>query len=144
MSLKTTIAKPYARYVTDAVMRRALDPVATQAAVLTRAGPFRWRHRFRAGAQAAPVFRTIPAWYRPCPCAITKASSPTSIASSFGEEDVLWPGKPLYLCKTSGTTSGAKYIPITPESLPNHIGSARRALLAYIATAAAPTSWTAR
>jgi hypothetical protein len=51
----------------------------------------------------------------------------------FGEEDVLWPGRPLYLCKTSGTTSGAKYIPITRESLPNHIGSARRALLAYIA-----------
>jgi hypothetical protein len=46
---------------------------------------------------------------------------------------VLWPGQPLYLCKTSGTTSGAKYIPITKESLPNHIGSARRALLAYIA-----------
>ncbi len=39
----------------------------------------------------------------------------------------------LYLCKTSGTTSGAKYIPITKESLPNHISSARRALLAYIA-----------
>ncbi len=51
-----------------------------------------------------------------------------------GEENVLWPGKPLYLCKTSGTTSGAKYIPITRDSLPNHIGSARRALLAYIAT----------
>lgn len=50
-----------------------------------------------------------------------------------GETDVLWPGRPMYLCKTSGTTSGAKYIPITRESLPNHIESARRALLAYIA-----------
>ncbi|HRD53382.1 MAG TPA: GH3 auxin-responsive promoter family protein [Flavobacteriales bacterium] len=50
-----------------------------------------------------------------------------------GEKDVLWPGQPLYLCKTSGTTSGAKYIPITRASLPNHIGSALRALLAYIA-----------
>src|SRR5690606_23880553 len=47
--------------------------------------------------------------------------------------DVLWTGRPMYLCKTSGTTSGAKYIPITRESLPNHIGSARRALLAHIA-----------
>lgn len=35
---------------------------------------------------------------------------------------MLWPGL-LYLCKTSGTTSGAKYIPITQESLSNHIGS---------------------
>src|SRR6185369_17176329 len=49
-----------------------------------------------------------------------------------GEKDVLWPGRPLYLCKTSGTTSGAKYIPITRNSLPNHIDSARNALLAYI------------
>ena len=50
-----------------------------------------------------------------------------------GEADVLWKGKPLYLCKTSGTTSGTKYIPLTKESLPNHIQSARNALLCYIA-----------
>lgn len=50
-----------------------------------------------------------------------------------GEENVLWPGLPLYFCKTSGTTSGTKYIPLTRESLPNHIGSARTALFAYIA-----------
>lgn len=50
-----------------------------------------------------------------------------------GESSVLWPGMPLYFCKTSGTTSGAKYIPLTKASLPNHIGSARNALLSYIA-----------
>lgn len=49
-----------------------------------------------------------------------------------GEKNVLWPGTPLYLCKTSGTTSGAKYIPLTKDSMPNHIGSARDALLSYI------------
>jgi len=49
-----------------------------------------------------------------------------------GEEDVVWPGKPLYFSKTSGTTSGAKYIPITKESMPTHIYSARDALLTYI------------
>ena len=49
-----------------------------------------------------------------------------------GEEDVLWKGKPLYYAKTSGTTSGAKYIPITKESMPGHITSARNALLFYI------------
>lgn len=48
------------------------------------------------------------------------------------EENVCWPGKPIYLAKTSGTTSGAKYIPITKESIPNHINSARNALLTYI------------
>ena len=49
-----------------------------------------------------------------------------------GEEDILWPGKPIYFSKTSGTTSGAKYIPITEESMPTHITGARDALLTYI------------
>lgn len=49
-----------------------------------------------------------------------------------GEENVLWPGKPLYFAKTSGTTSGAKYIPLTKESMPYHIKAARNTILAYI------------
>ncbi len=50
-----------------------------------------------------------------------------------GKESVLWPGRPVYFCKTSGTTSGTKYIPITKESMPNHISAARDAILTYIA-----------
>ena len=49
-----------------------------------------------------------------------------------GEKDVLWKGKPLYFAKTSGTTSGAKYIPITKASMPFHIQAARDAILCYI------------
>lgn len=49
-----------------------------------------------------------------------------------GKSDVLWPGKPEYFAKTSGTTSGTKYIPVTKDSIPNHINSARDALLSYI------------
>jgi hypothetical protein len=49
-----------------------------------------------------------------------------------GKSDVLWPGKPAYFAKTSGTTSGTKYIPITKDSIPNHINSARDALLSYV------------
>src|SRR5690606_9509101 len=49
-----------------------------------------------------------------------------------GEADVLWKGKPLYFAKTSGTTSGVKYIPITKESMPYHIEAARNAILMYI------------
>jgi acyl-CoA synthetase (AMP-forming)/AMP-acid ligase II len=49
-----------------------------------------------------------------------------------GESNVLWSGKPLYFAKTSGTTSGVKYIPITRESIPNHINGARNALLNYV------------
>ncbi len=49
-----------------------------------------------------------------------------------GSSNVLWPGVPLYFCKTSGTTSGTKYIPISKESMPNHITAARDAILSYI------------
>lgn len=50
-----------------------------------------------------------------------------------GKHNILWKGKPIYFAKTSGTTSGVKYIPITKESIPNHINSARNALLCYMA-----------
>jgi len=50
-----------------------------------------------------------------------------------GKSDVLWKGKPLYFAKTSGTTSGAKFIPLTKASMPYHIKAARNALLMYIA-----------
>ena len=49
-----------------------------------------------------------------------------------GEKDILWPGKPLYFAKTSGTTSGAKYIPISKESIPYHINGARDAMFNYV------------
>lgn len=49
-----------------------------------------------------------------------------------GQQNVLWKGKPMYFAKTSGTTSGAKYIPITKQSIHNHIDTARNALLCYM------------
>lgn len=50
-----------------------------------------------------------------------------------GESDVLWPGRPKYFAKTSGTTSGVKYIPLTKDSMPNHLNSAKSAMLNYLA-----------
>lgn len=50
-----------------------------------------------------------------------------------GTHNVLWKGQPIYFSKTSGTTSGVKYIPITKDSIPNHINTARNALLCYMA-----------
>ena len=49
-----------------------------------------------------------------------------------GKDNVLWPGAPKYLCKTSGTTSGTKYIPLTNESIKNHLTPARDAILSYL------------
>lgn len=50
-----------------------------------------------------------------------------------GKQNILWRGKPIYFAKTSGTTSGVKYIPISKDSIDNHIDTARNALLCYIA-----------
>jgi len=50
-----------------------------------------------------------------------------------GKHNVIWKGRPAYFAKTSGTTSGTKYIPITKDSIPNHINTARNALLCYMA-----------
>lgn len=50
-----------------------------------------------------------------------------------GKHNILWKGQPIYLAKTSGTTSGVKYIPITKDSIDNHIETARNALLCYMA-----------
>ncbi|SKB50782.1 GH3 auxin-responsive promoter family protein [Maribacter arcticus] len=49
-----------------------------------------------------------------------------------GESDILWPGKPIYFAKTSGTTSGAKYIPITEDSIKEQVKASRNAILNYI------------
>ena len=51
-----------------------------------------------------------------------------------GTPNVLWKGLPIYFAKTSGTTSGVKYIPISKDSISNHINGARNAILTYMAT----------
>lgn len=132
MGLKSIIAKPYAALVTRSVMQRALEPIKAQRIVLAgllekgKHTSFGKEHGLQQVQDHASLVAAVPLrdyeGFRPY---IERIAS--------GAPDVLWPGRPMYLCKTSGTTSGAKYIPVTRDSLPNHIGSARRALLAYIA-----------
>ncbi len=55
-----------------------------------------------------------------------------------GEPDQTWPGKPAYFAKTSGTTAGAKFLPITPDSVPTHVRGARLTLAFYIANTGRP------
>lgn len=71
-------------------------------------------------------------WTQAVPARDYEELVPYMERAKAGELSVLWPGMPKYFCKTSGTTSGTKFIPLTQASLPNHIGSARNALLNYI------------
>ncbi|MCB0769882.1 MAG: GH3 auxin-responsive promoter family protein [Flavobacteriales bacterium] len=131
MSFRSNIAKAYARLVTRSVMKRALDPVGAQGTVLKvllaggRNTAFGKDHRLEQVNTHGELQQAVP-------LRDYEALRPYIERVAVGEADVLWPGRPIYLCKTSGTTSGAKYIPITKQSLPNHIDSARRALLAHM------------
>jgi hypothetical protein len=131
MSLKAFAAKVLARRATARAMRAAMQPVATQQAVLQKLvasgkhTAFGQEHGLGKVTDHASLVQAVP-------LRDYEALRPWIDRVVKGERGVLWPGLPLYLCKTSGTTSGAKYIPITKESLPNHIDSARRALFAYI------------
>lgn len=81
-----------------------------------------------------PEIRTVKDFQEQVPVFDYEKLKPYIEKIKKGERDVLWPGKPLYLAKTSGTTSGVKYIPITRESMPFHIEGAKSALLHYIHT----------
>ena len=49
-----------------------------------------------------------------------------------GKQNVLWRGLPLYFCKSSGTTSGTKYIPVSQEQIDEMIRAARNSLMLYV------------
>jgi len=132
VGLKATLSKPYAEFVTRQVHKWSSRPFATQEAVFkkligaAKTTFFGKDHKF-------DQIGSYPDFIDAVPLHDYEDIKPYIDKIIEGENNVLWKGKPIYFCKTSGTTSGTKYIPITKESMPNHINSARNALLAYIA-----------
>ncbi len=131
MGIKSILAKPIASLVASQVKKWSMRPFETQRNVfneLIRKGrntQFGKDHGFDQIHTYEDFKKRVPVrdyeGFRPYIDQVTK-----------GAKDILWPGKPIYFCKTSGTTSGTKYIPITSDSIHNHIDSARNALLMYI------------
>lgn len=132
MGIKSKLSKPVAKMIIGKQKKKYSDPAALQNEVfqdLMRKGSsttFGKDHTMRADWTPDDFKANVPV-------RDYEELKPWVEQILEGKKDVLWPGKPIYLCKTSGTTSGAKYIPLTKESMPNHIDSARNALLAYIA-----------
>ncbi|MFN0031146.1 MAG: GH3 auxin-responsive promoter family protein [Flavobacteriales bacterium] len=132
MSLKASLSKAYAKRVVRKIKRDASRAVELQQGVLlslteqATATQFGLEHKL---AQVTSHDQFVQA----TPIRDYEDFIPYIDRIKHGERSVLWPGQPLYFCKTSGTTSGTKYIPLTRQSLPNHINSARNALLSYIA-----------
>ncbi len=131
MGILSNISKAFAARVNRQTRSWSLNPVETQERVFryllynAKDTAFGRDHRFRA-------IKTYDDFKIHVPVRDYEGLKPYIDRMIAGEKDVMWKGKPLYLSKTSGTTSGIKFIPITKESIPNHITSTRNALLSYI------------
>lgn len=129
--MKARLIKPIADWVTRGIQASAKQAVACQERILfdnlNRAAhtQFGKEHDFK-------NIRTYADYRRHVPIRDYEQLLPYMERVKRGEKDILWRGKPLYFAKTSGTTSGTKYIPITRDSIGNHFNSARNALFAYI------------
>ena len=131
-SIKSVLAKPFAKRITKKVQKWASKPIETQdkvfkdlisAAASTQFGK---DHDFISINNYEDFKKRVPIRdYEALRAYVDRVVA--------GEENILWKGKPIYFAKTSGTTSGAKYIPITNESMPTHVEAARNAILMYIA-----------
>jgi hypothetical protein len=131
MSIKAFFAKKFAKKIYDKTQKWARNPVETQERVFknliqqAKDTQFGKDHNFSGILSYSDFAKNVPIRdYEGLKTYIEKVKK--------GEENVLWKGKPIYFAKTSGTTSGAKYIPLTKESMPFHIQAARNAILHYI------------
>ncbi|MFP2997908.1 GH3 auxin-responsive promoter family protein [Spongiivirga sp. MCCC 1A20706] len=132
MSLKSFAAKIFAKRIRKKTNKWAYNPIETQQEVFhdlissATSTTFGKDHDFISINNHDDFVKRVP-------IRDYEALRPYADRVVEGETNILWPGKPLYFAKTSGTTSGAKYIPITKESMPSHIEAARNAILLYIA-----------
>ena len=131
MSIKAIAAKLFAKKIVRKTQEWAQNPIATQESVFKKlikeaqSTQFGKDHYFEQIQSHADFVQNVPIRdYEGLKSYVDRVVN--------GEENVLWKGKPIYFAKTSGTTSGAKYIPLTKESMPTHIQASRNAILHYI------------
>lgn len=130
--LKSFVAKIYASIVSRRVYAWASKPLETQESVFNQLIHKARKTKFGKDHQFDNI-KTYDDFKRLVPVRDYEGLKTYIQDIRNGETDVLWRGMPLYFAKTSGTTSGAKYIPITKESMPYQISAAKEALLLYIA-----------
>lgn len=130
-SFKAALSKPFAKFIAKRIQKWSSKPIETQQNVFenliskAKHTAFGKDHNFDS-------ITTYEDFQNNVPIRDYEELKPYVERVVAGEEDILWKGKPIYFAKTSGTTSGAKYIPITKESMPTHVEAARNAILMYI------------
>ncbi len=133
MNIKSFFAKPFAQYIYNKQLKEQANALKNQQLILNQLVKsasntlFGKEHQFKEVTDYESFKKRVPIRdYEGLKSYIEKIKA--------GEANVLWKGKPIYLAKTSGTTSGVKYIPISKDSISNHINGARDAILTYMAT----------
>jgi hypothetical protein len=131
MGIRSILSKPFASYVVNKQTSWALNPGRYQEAIFKNLLQVGKATKFGVDHGLADV-RNHNDFKKQVPVRDYEGLRPYIERILDGGSDILWRGKPAYFAKTSGTTSGTKYIPITKDSIPNHINSARDALLNYV------------
>ncbi|HVU55334.1 MAG TPA: GH3 auxin-responsive promoter family protein [Puia sp.] len=133
MKIKSFLARPFASYIYKSIQKGMTTAVSDQEAIL--------KDLLRVGSKTAfgeehrlGEVKTYEEFRQAVPVRDYEQFAGYIAQIKEGRHNVLWQGKPIYLAKTSGTTSGIKYIPISKDSISNHINTARNALLCYMAS----------
>jgi hypothetical protein len=132
MKIKSFLAKPFASFVHKTIRKGMATAVDDQEAIfknLLKVG----RNTQIGKDMKLDQVNSYQEFIQSVPVRDYEQLKPYIEKIKEGKHNILWKGKPIYFAKTSGTTSGVKYIPITKDSIPNHINTARNALLCYMA-----------
>ena len=132
LSLKSKLAIPLSKRIRRKVLKWSNDPISTQEKVFRALIGGATNTQFGKDHDFIGI-NNHDDFTKRVPVRDYEALKPYVDRVVSGEENILWKGKPIYFAKTSGTTSGSKYIPITKESMPTHVQTARNAILLYIA-----------
>lgn len=129
--LKSLLAKPFARYIVRKTQKWSNNPIKTQEKVFKSLIKSAANTKFGSDHHFEDIY-SFEDFVNRVPVRDYEDLKPYINQAVAGALDILWKGKPKYFAKTSGTTSGAKYIPITKDSMPFHINAARDAILHYV------------
>src|SRR5450432_1199817 len=132
MKIKSFLAKPFASYIYRSIRKELSSALEDQENIL--------KSLLKTGSKTVfgrehhlETVKTYEEFKAAIPVRDYEQFKPYIDQIKQGKHNVLWPGQPIYFAKTSGTTSGIKYIPISKDSISNHINTARNALLCYMA-----------
>ncbi len=132
MKIKSFLAKPFAGYIYKQIKKGIETAVEDQQSIFNDLIKTAGKTDF-GKAHGFDTIKTMEDFAKQLPIRDYEQFKPYIEKIREGKHNVLWKGQPIYFAKTSGTTSGVKYIPITKDSIPNHINTARNALLCYMA-----------